>query len=253
MINGRPEMEKFYWQVARVVTVVRETPRVKTFTLQLSRWIPHLPGQHYDIRLTAEDGYQAQRSYSVASAPEQAGQIALTVEWIEDGEVSAYLHEHIAPGDSLEVRGPIGGYFTWRDEMKEVPLLLVAGGSGVVPLMAMLRHRANIGASNPVALLFSVRTGEDVIYREELTQLTSQDVAFSLAITFTRRPPPGWTGYRRRIDQEMLKEVLDKLKANPESFLCGPTSFVEQVANLLVDLGIPAGTIRTEGFGPTRI
>ena len=244
-------MEKFYWQMAKVQTIVQETPRVKTFTLQLPQWIPHLPGQHYDLRLTAEDGYQAQRSYSIASPPEQTSQIGLTVELIEGGEISTYLHEGIRPGDLLEVRGPIGGYFVWRDEMKDVPLLLVAGGSGIVPLMAMLRHRAKIKATNPAALLFSVRTGEDAIYQRELTQLAGQDPAFSLMLTFTRQPPPGWTGYQRRIDRAMLTDVLDQLKAQPQCFLCGPTLLVEQVADTLVEIGLPADSIRTERFGPT--
>jgi ferredoxin-NADP reductase len=244
-------MEKFHWQIAQVKTVIQETPRVKTFTLQLPQWIPHLPGQHYDLRLTADDGYQAQRSYSIASPPGQIGQIALTVEVIQDGEVSTYLHENIASGDSLEVRGPIGGYFAWRDEMKNVPLLLVAGGSGVVPLMAMLRHRVTIGATNSTAMLFSVRTQEDVIYQSELTQLASQDASFNLHLTFTRQPPSGWKGYHRRIDKAMLTDVLNQLKIRPECFICGPTLLVENVANTLVDIGLPDDMIRTERFGPT--
>jgi ferredoxin-NADP reductase len=244
-------MEKFHWQIAQVQTVVQETPRVKTFTLQLPQWIPHLPGQHYDLRLTAEDGYQAQRSFSIASPPEKTGQIALTVELLKDGEVSTFLHEHIGPGDALEVRGPIGGYFVWRDEMKDLPLLLVAGGSGVVPLMAMLRHRAKIGAINPTAMLFSVRTGQDIIYQSELTQLVSQDASFNLYLTFTRQPPAGWQGYQRRIDQAMLTEVLNQLKARPACFVCGPTLLVEHVANTLVDIGLPDDLIRTERYGPT--
>lgn len=244
-------METFHWQIARVLTVVQETTRVKTFTLQLPQWIPHLPGQHYDLRLTAEDGYQAQRSYSIASPPEQKGQIALTVELIEDGEISTYLHEGIAPGDPLEVRGPIGGYFVWTDGMKETPLLLVAGGSGVVPLMAIIRHRAKIGATNPTALLFSVRTGDDAIYQRELTQLASNDTSFHLFLTFTRQPPPGWTGYRRRIDRTMLTALLQSFETRPQSFICGPTLLVEQVANTLVELGLSADMVRTERFGPT--
>jgi ferredoxin-NADP reductase len=244
-------MDKFYWQIAHVIAVAKETSRVKTITLQLSHWIPHLPGQHYDIRLTAQDGYQALRSYSVASPPGQKSQIELTIELIEEGEVSPYLNEGIAPGDSLEVRGPIGGYFVWRDEMKDTPLLLVAGGSGVVPLMAMLRHRANIGAINPTALIFSVRTEEDVIYRKELMQMANKNMDFNLFLTFTRQAPIGWTGYRKRIDRDMLIEVLKKFNTLPLSFICGPTLLVEQVANSLVDIGLPADIIRTERFGPT--
>ena len=245
-------MEKFQWQIARVKNIIQETPRVKTFTLQLPQWQPHLAGQHYDIRLTAEDGYQAQRSYSIASPPEQLGEIELTVEWIEEGEVSAYLHEGVAVGDSLEVRGPIGGYFVWGQELVNLPLLLVAGGSGIVPLMAMLRHRAAIGATNPTALLFSVRTAAEVIYRQELEQLAQQQAnPFDLRLTFTRQPPPGWTGYRRRIDKAMLTDVLSRFAVHPQCFVCGPNQLVEQVANTLVDLGLPSESVRTERFGPT--
>jgi ferredoxin-NADP reductase len=244
-------MDKFYWQIAHVIAIKQETSRVKTISLQLSHWIPHLPGQHYDIRLTAEDGYQAQRSYSVASPPGQSDQIDLTIDLIEDGEVSAYIHEGIALGDSLEVLGPVGNYFVWRDEMKDTPLLLVAGGSGVVPLMAMLRHRANIGAINPTALIFSVRTEEDVIYGQELMQMASKDREFSLFLTFTRQAPSGWTGYQRRVDRNMILEVLKRFNTRPLCYICGPTLLVEQVANSLVDIGLPADIIRTERFGPT--
>ncbi len=244
-------MEKFHWQLATVQSVTQETPRVKTITLALPEWIPHLPGQHYDVRLTAADGYQAQRSYSIASPPEQTRQIALTVELIEDGEVSTYLLEGLAPGDSLEVRGPIGGYFVWKDNMKNLPLLLVAGGSGVVPLMAMLRHRTAIGATNPAVLIFSVRTEDDAIYQRELTQLASQDSSFHLFVTYTRHSPTGWSGYQRRIDRAMLTEVLNQLNPAPQCFICGPTLLVENVANILTDMGLPANTIRTERFGPS--
>ncbi len=245
-------MEKFQWQIARVKNIVQETPRVKTFTLQLPQWQPHLPGQHYDIRLTAEDGYQAQRSYSIASPPAQIGEIALTVESIEDGEVSTYLHEGVAVGDSVELRGPIGGYFVWGQELVNLPLLLVAGGSGIVPLMSMLRHRAAIGATNPTALLFSVRSAIEVIYHHELEQLAQQQIApLDLHLTFTRQPPPDWTGYRRRIDKAMLTDVSSHFAAHPQCFICGPTQLVEEVANTLVDLGLPSDIIRTERFGPT--
>ncbi|AFY92317.1 ferredoxin reductase [Chamaesiphon minutus] len=245
-------MAKFQWQIAHVTEIVQETPSVKTFTLQLPQWQPHLPGQHYDIRLTAEDGYQAQRSYSIASPPAQSGEIALTVESIADGEVSSYLHEGVAVGDSLEVRGPIGGYFVWGQELVKLPLLLVAGGSGVVPLMSMLRHRAAIGATNPTTLLFSVRTAADVIYRQELEQLAYQPIApLDLQLTFTRQPPPDWTGYQRRIDKAMLTDVLSRFAIQPQCFVCGPTQLVEQVANTLVDLGLPSNIIRTERFGPS--
>jgi len=244
-------MERIQWQLARVKSIVQETPRVKTFTLALPHWTPHLPGQHYDLRLTAEDGYQAQRSYSIASPPEQTGEIDLTVELIDDGEVSAYLHEGITVGDQLEVRGPIGGYFVWRDAMKHGPLLLVAGGSGVVPLMAMLRHRTKIGATNPTRLLFSVRSVEEAIYRTELEEMAKQDAQFELLLTYTREAPAGWTGYHRRIDRTILTDVLNRFATQPFSFICGPTLLVEQVANTLAELGLPADTIRTERFGPT--
>lgn len=243
-------MEKFQWQIALVKNIVQETPQVKTFTLQLPQWQPQMAGQHYDIRLTSEDGYQAQRSYSVASPPEQTGEIALTVDLVEGGEISTYLHEGVAVGDHLEVRGPIGGYFVWSSKLMNFPLLLVAGGSGIVPLMAMLRHRAAIGATNLTALLFSVRTLEDAIYRHELEQLSQQIQGFKLHFTFTRQPPPGWTGYQRRIDKAMLTDVLKYFTIPPQSFICGPSLLVELVANALVETGLPAKTIRTERFGP---
>lgn len=244
-------MEKIQWQIARIKAIVPETPRVKTFTLSLPQWIPHWPGQHYDLRLTAEDGYQAERSYSIASPPEQTGEIDLTVELIDDGEVSSYLHEGLAPGDPLEVRGPIGGYFVWKDSMVQEPLLLIAGGSGVVPLMAMLRHRAQIRATNPTTLLFSVRTADDAIYRSELEELARRDNQFTLLFTFTRQAPAGWTGYQRRVDQAMLTEVLMRFGSQPNCFVCGPTLLVEQVANTLADCKLPTEKIRTERFGPT--
>ena len=244
-------MEKFQWQIAQVKAITQETPRVKTFTLQLPKWIPHVAGQHYDLRLTAEDGYQAERSYSIASPPEQTGEIDLTVELIDDGEVSSYLHEGISVGDPLEVRGPIGGYFVWKDNMANTPLLLVAGGSGVVPLMAMLRHRAKIGVTNPTTLLFSVRTAEETIYHQELRQLAEQNTHFTLVLTYTRQPPPGWASYQRRIDRNMLADVVNPFESQPICFVCGPTPLVEQVANTLVDLGLPTDKVRTERFGPT--
>lgn len=244
-------MSNIQWQIADVTAITQETPRVKTLTLHLPQWTPHLPGQHYDLRLTAEDGYQAERSYSIASPPEKIGEIDLTIELIEDGEVSAYLFDGIAIGDPLEVRGPIGGYFVWKDSMANDSLLLVAGGSGIVPLMAMLRHRAKIGATNPTILLFSVRTDEDVIYWDELKTLAGQDSSFSLLITFTRRTPADWNGYQRRIDGSMLSEVLSRFTTQPLCFVCGPTPLVEQVANALADAGLPPTAIRTERFGPT--
>ena len=244
-------MEKIQWQLGLVKAIMQETPRVKTFTLQLPHWRPHLPGQHYDLRLTAEDGYQAERSYSIASPPKQVGEVDLTIELIDDGEVSAYLHEGVAVGDSLEVRGPIGSYFVWQKELQTLPLLLIAGGSGVVPLMAMLRHRALIGATNPTVLLFSVRTPAEAIYRQELEALAQQDEQLTLLFTFTRQAPLGWTSYQRRVDRAMLTEVIGHFPTLPQCFICGPTLLVEEAANTLLDLGLPAASIRTERFGPT--
>ena len=210
-----------------------------------------MPGQHYDIRLTAEDGYQAERSYSIASSPEDIGEIQLTVELIEGGEISTYLHEGIAVGDPLEVRGPIGGHFVWAPYMVDFPLLLVAGGSGIVPLMAMLRHRKAIGATNPTSLLFSTRSWKEVIYQNELEQMTENSTQIKINLIYTREPATGWTGYQRRIDRAMLADVLAYFSVPPQCFVCGPSGLVEQAANILVDLGIVESTIRTERFGPT--
>jgi ferredoxin-NADP reductase len=238
------------WQIATVKAVRQENPKVKTFTLSLSNWSPHRPGQHYDIRLTAADGYQAQRSYSIASEPERAGEIDLTVEWLEDGEVSSYMHDVVIVGDQIEVRGPIGGYFIWEASMGG-PLFLVAGGSGVVPLMAMIRHRTAAGARIPTRLLYSSRTPEDVIYSEELARLQNNDNGLEIFHTFTRQQPPGWSGYARRIDSQMLGEVSGPLGKSVLAYVCGPTLMVEAVANSLVGIGVSPGLIRTERFGPT--
>jgi ferredoxin-NADP reductase len=238
------------WQIASVKDIKPETATVKSFTLALPQWMRHRAGQHYDVRLTAEDGYQAQRSYSIASAPEQEGEIELTVELIKDGEVSTYMHEVLVPGDRLEVRGPIGGYFIWEATMAE-PLLLIAGGSGVVPLLSMIRHRAAVGARNPTALLYSSRTLEDIIYYNELEKLRSANNGLQVFHTLTRSQPSGWKGYARRIDQEMLKEAAQPLGKSVQIFICGPTLLVESVANGLVKIGIKSDQIRTERFGPT--
>jgi ferredoxin-NADP reductase len=238
------------WQIASVRDIKPETAKVKSFTLALPAWMRHRPGQHYDLRLTAEDGYQAQRSYSIASAPEQEGEIDLTVEQINDGEVSTYLHEVLVPGDRIEVRGPIGGYFVWDASTRE-PLLLIAGGSGVVPLMSMLRHRTAAGAKNPTSLLYSSRTFEDIIYYTELEKIREADGGLRIFHTLTRSQPGGWKGYSRRIDQDMLKEVARPLGKSVQVYICGPTLLVEAAANSLVKLGINANQIRTERFGPT--
>jgi len=245
-------MSKVTWQLGTVVSIVPETPHVKTFTLKLPSWTPHLAGQHYDLRLTADGGYQAERSYSIASPPEQTGEIALTVELVNEGEVSGYLFEGVAVGDELEVRGPIGGYFVWRGEPTSPPLLLVGGGSGVVPLMAMLRHRQHLGLRTPAVLLFSVRTPDEVIYQAELEAMAQADDSFTLLLDYTRQAPPGWAGYQRRIDAAMLAEVVARFgETQPQAFVCGPTGLVESVANGLQAAGLPPEMILTERFGPT--
>ena len=238
------------WQIATVKDIRPETAKVKTFTFSLPSWTAHRAGQHYDIRLTAEDGYQAQRSYSIASEPGRQGEIDLTVERLEDGEVSAYMHDVLARGDRIELRGPIGGYFVWDPEAPE-PLLLIAGGSGVVPLMAMIRHRASIGNTNPARLLYSSRTFEDIIYYDELEKLRGNGHGLDVFHTLTRAQPEGWKGYSRRIDDAMLKEIIKPLRQVPQVFICGPTLLVESAANTLVRLGLPPSQIRTERFGPT--
>jgi ferredoxin-NADP reductase len=239
------------WQIATVIGIRAETRRAKTLTLALPNWAPHRPGQHYDLRLTAEDGYQAQRSYSVASEPERTGEIDLTVEKIDAGEVSPYLHDVLVPGDQIEVRGPIGGYFVWEASRPE-PLVLVGGGSGIVPLMAMLRHRAAAGAKMPARLLYSSRTFDDIIYYHELERLTQGQGGLEVFHTLTRAQPPGWRGYARRIDQKMLREVVEPLGTAVQAYICGPTLLVEAAADGLVRQGVPASHIRTERFGPTN-
>src|SRR5690349_7477485 len=238
------------WQIASVKDVKPETANVKSFTLVLPQWMRHRAGQHYDLRLTAQDGYQAQRSYSIASEPEREGEVDLTVERIDDGEVSTYLHDVLVPGDRVEARGPIGGYFVWEATMTE-PLLLIAGGSGVVPLMSMIRHRAAAGGTNPTALLYSSRTFEDIIYARELEQLQRTNAGLQVFHTLTRSQPPGWNGYARRIDQDMLREVAGPLGRSVQVYICGPTLLVETVANALVTIAIHSSQTRTERFGPT--
>jgi len=243
------------WQLATVVDVVTETPRTRTLVLDVAGWPGHRAGQHVDVRLTAEDGYQAQRSYSIASAPQDA-RVALTVDRLDDGEVSPYLTDVLRKGDRLELRGPIGGYFVW-DVALGGPLLLVAGGSGIVPLMAMLRHRAaaletaDVLQHVPARLLYSSRRWDDVIYRRELAQLAWDDETLEVALTFTREPPPGWTGFRRRIDRMMLAEVAWPPTERPHVFVCGPTPMVEVAATALVELGHDPALVKTERFGPT--
>ena len=244
------------WRLATVVEVVTETPRARTLVLDAPGWPGHRAGQHVDVRLTAEDGYQAERSYSIASAPEEP-RIALTVQRLEDGEVSPYLADVLRAGDRLELRGPIGGYFVWGVALGG-PLLLVAGGSGIVPLMAMLRHRAAVLTANtdarhgvPARLLYSSRRWEDVFYRAELARLAEDDETLEVALTLTHEAPPGWTGFRRLIDRKMLAEVAWPPAERPKVFVCGPTPLVEAVATALVELGHDPALVKTERFGPT--
>jgi ferredoxin-NADP reductase len=244
------------WRLATVVDVVPETPRSRTVVLDVPDWPGHRAGQHVDVRLTAEDGYQSERSYSIASAPEES-RLALTVERLKDGEVSPYLTEELRAGDQLELRGPIGGYFVW-DITLGGPLFLVAGGSGIVPLMAMLRHRNAALASDEIArhqvparLLYSSRGWDEVIYRDELTSLAEMDTTLEVRYTLTRDQPEGWTGFQRRIDRVMLEQVTWPPSERPHVFVCGPTSLVESVATTLVELGHDAALVKTERFGPT--
>jgi ferredoxin-NADP reductase len=237
------------WQVVEVRKIVAETPRVNSLLLHAPDWQGHLPGQHVDIRLTAEDGYQAQRSYSIASAPEDE-LLILTVERVENGEVSPYLVDGVRVGDHFEVRGPIGGYFVWTVAVGG-PLCLIAGGSGIVPLMSMLRHRDRRSEHAPASLLYSSRSLGDVIYREELDAMARRDRTLQVQKTLTRNQPPGWTGPRRRIDTSLLAEASFPPEQSPRTFVCGPTPFVESASRLLVDLGHDPIAIKTERFGPS--
>src|SRR5438309_7581200 len=237
------------WQTATVKAVRTETPEVKTLTLSLPGWTPHRPGQHYDVRLTAEDGYSTQRSYSIASEPERTGEIDITVERIGDGEVSPYLDDTVIVGDRFEVRGPIGGYFVW-DKSIDGPLLLVAGGSGIVPLMAMLRHRDAAGVKDPARLLYSARTYEQIIYGDELERLAGKN-GLTVSYTLTRSQPAGWKGYARRVDDAMLRDLRAPLGRDALAFICGPTALVEGAADGLERVGLPADRIRTARSGPS--
>jgi ferredoxin-NADP reductase len=237
------------WRLAKVLEVVPETPRTKSLMLEVPGWEGHKAGQHVDVRLTAEDGYQAQRSYSIASAPEDE-RLVLTVDRLDDGEVSPYLTDVLMVGDKLEFRGPIGGYFTW-EARDDGLLLLVGGGSGVVPLMAMIRHRVAVGSEVPTRLLYSSRSYEEIIYRKELENLAGRDGSLEVIHTLTRSRPQDWSGYDRRIDAEMLAEVAWPPDESPLAFVCGPTPLVEAVAAALVALGHDPARVKTERFGPT--
>ena len=238
------------WQPATVVSIREETPRVKTIRFTVGNWPGHRAGQHADVRLTAEDGYRAERSYSIASPPEESA-LELTVERLENGEVSPFLTEQLRPGDTIELRGPIGGHFVWDASERRNPLLLVGGGSGIVPLMCMLRHRRWSGSAVPAALLYSVRTREDVIYRDELADLAGSDPRLALRITLTRDLEPGWSGAIGRIDLPAVQAVLNDFGAGADTFVCGSARFVEAASALLVEAGQPRDAIRTERFGPS--
>jgi ferredoxin-NADP reductase len=237
------------WQVADLVERIDETPQVRSLVLDVPNWPGHQPGQHVDVRLTAADGYRAERSYSIAT-PADATRVAITVERIDDGEVSPYLVDELQVGDKLELRGPIGGYFVWQPS-DGGPLFLAAGGSGLVPLMAMVRARIGAGGDVAVRLLVSSRSPDDIIYSGELGTIATDQAGVEVIQTFTRAQPPGWSGYRRRVDREMLADVAWPATDKPRCYVCGPTGFVEAVATSLVELGHEAGNIRTERFGPT--
>jgi ferredoxin-NADP reductase len=226
------------WQIATVASIEVETPRVKSFRFDLPMWMPHLPGQHYDVRLTAPDGYQAERSYSIASSPLDKGTVELTIDRLYDGEVSPYFHDVVEVGDQVELRGPFASYFVWRGE---APVLLVGGGSGVVPLMAMVRHKRRTMPDLPMRLIYSVRTAEDVIYADELGD--------EALITYTREPPPGWSGHTGHIDAELFEQAA----AGPEctAFVCGSNAFVEAASGLALENGVAPERVRTERFGPS--
>jgi ferredoxin-NADP reductase len=245
---ARP-VRRLQWQLAQVREIVVETYRVKSLLLHVANWQGHLSGQHVDIRLTAEDGYQAQRSYSIASPPDDE-LLTLTVERVDNGEVSPYLVDDLRAGDQFDLRGPIGGYFVWTAAMRG-PLCLIAGGSGVVPLMAMLRHREKRNGRAPALLLYSSRSPEDVIYRAELDAMARRDPNLRVVNTLTRKQPAGWTGRRGRIDKALLAEECFPPERSPKIFVCGSTPFVEDVSRFLVQLGYDPLTIKTERFGPS--
>jgi ferredoxin-NADP reductase len=237
------------WQIGTVTRNAPITSRTHALDIELPDWSGHLAGQHVDVRLTAGDGYRAERSYSIASAP-HVSTIELAVERLDDGEVSMYLTDVLVPGDQLELRGPIGGHFTWKPA-DGGPVLLVAGGSGVAPLMSMIRERFAQQSDVPMRLLYSSRSWDEVIYRDELTELAARHAGFELVQTLTRRQPPEWTGYSRRIDREILASVAYPPDAEPLAYVCGPSALVESAAGLLVELGYDPLRVKTERFGPT--
>jgi ferredoxin-NADP reductase len=248
-VAGAAVLRRLTWTIAAVVSRVDETPRVRSLAFDVPDWPGHLPGQHIDVRLTAEDGYRAQRSYSIATPPD-GSRVTITVERLPDGEVSPYLTDVLVIGDQVELRGPIGGYFVWEPD-RGGPLGLIAGGSGVVPLMAMLRARVAAGSSVPVRMLCSWRTAEDVIYADELAAIARDADGVSITHTLTRSAPEGWTGRRGRLDRDAIAELAWPPEDAPVTYLCGPTGFVEAVASVLVELGHAPDRILTERFGPT--
>jgi ferredoxin-NADP reductase len=244
------ERQKAVWQVGTVSNITVETPHVKSFRIELPGKLPHLAGQHLDLRLTAPDGYQAARSYSIASPPGDAGAVEITVQMLPDGEVSGYLDTEVKIGDQLEVKSPIGYHFIWRPEHR-FPVTLIGGGSGVVPLMSMLRHHRQTRTQTPMQLLYSVREQAEIIYKRELLDPAFMSGGRDLTLTLTDQQPAGWDGYRRRIDRAMLEAVLPDRSSERRFYICGPTPMVEAVANLLTGMGFDAAAIKTERFGPT--
>jgi ferredoxin-NADP reductase len=246
---GTAVLRRLTWAIAEVVDRVGETPRVQSLTFDVPDWPGHLPGQHIDVRLTAEDGYRAQRSYSIAT-PQDGSRVTITVERLEDGEVSTYLTDVLVAGDKVELRGPIGGYFVWEPS-RGGPLGLIGGGSGVAPLMAMLRARVGAGSDVPVRMLCSWRTAEDVIYADELAAIAQDQDGVSITHTLTRSAPEDWSGRHGRFDRDAVSQLAWPPDMEPLTYVCGPTGFVEAVASVLVELGHEPGRILTERFGPT--
>jgi ferredoxin-NADP reductase len=248
-VAGTAVLRRLTWAVAEVVDRIGETPRVLSLTCDVPDWPGHLPGQHIDVRLSAEDGYQAQRSYSI-STPADGTRLTITVERLDDGEVSPYLTDVLEVGDRIELRGPIGGYFVWEPS-RGGPLLLVAGGSGIAPLMAMLRARLQAGSDVPVRMLLSWRSGEDIIYADELDAIARDATGVEVTHTFTRSAPDGWTGRTGRLDRAALASLAWTPSERPLAYVCGPTGLVEAVASALVELGHDPARVLTERFGPT--
>lgn len=245
-----PSQTQKPWRAATVTAVRIASARVKLFTLELPSGGNFKAGQHYDVRLTAPDGYQAQRSYSLASSPGNTNLIEIAIELIDDGEVSSYFHDSVEPGEMIEVRGPIGGHFTWEPSHTKSSIF-VAGGSGIAPIISMLRHRFTVKNNSPALLLFSVRTEDDILYREALEKLSDNDPSLHVVTTVTRGTSKDWIGNTRRIDQGMIDSALVDTEVKPESaYVCGGSGFVESIANILLDTGLDFKQIHIERFGP---